>query len=124
MARFSVDADVSPDVVRGLRSYGHDGLSASDTGMRHADDEQQLIVAVLQSRLLVSHNSRDFLLLHRAWLRWPPSLQVSFPLHAGIAVIPQKSRLDHERAVAVLHDLITSSPILANSFVLWKPSRG
>lgn len=92
--------------------------------MRHADDEQQIIVAALQRRVLVSHNCRDFLLLHRAWLRWPPSLQVYFPLHAGIAVIPQKPRHDHERAASVLHDLVSSFPILAESFVLWQPSRG
>ena len=62
------DEDVSAGVVQNLRLRGFDVIKAG--AMRHLglDDESQLAFAVSEKRALVTHNRRDFEVLHERYL--------------------------------------------------------
>lgn len=88
MARFHFDQNVALDIVVMVRHAGHDVVTTGEAGLPDADDDVHLLAAARASRILVTHNRRDFRLLHRAWQRWTRDRGV--PLgHAGILVIPQ-----------------------------------
>ena len=65
MARFYIDHDVSRYVATLLRQSRHDACAAFDVGLASVHDGIQLMTAARQRRILVTHNWKDFLLLHR-----------------------------------------------------------
>ena len=67
MARFFSDENVGLPVVLELRRLGHDVLTSLDAGMANASvpDSQVLAFAAAQNRIVLSHNRRHFLQLHR-----------------------------------------------------------
>lgn len=71
-----------------LNTRGHDAISIKKHQLRGSGDEVILFEAAQEGRCVVTHNEKDFKLLHRAWLRWPLSME-----HAGILVVPQKYAL-------------------------------
>jgi len=91
-----IDADVPGLLAHHLVSLGHDVLTARQAGLTGrvgtpgASDDEVLVTAVRQGRVLVSHNERDFLLLHRAWRRLAVEWAVQPPpSHPGILVFRQ-----------------------------------
>ncbi|MCB0629714.1 MAG: DUF5615 family PIN-like protein [Saprospiraceae bacterium] len=71
--KFYTDEHISKAVVRGLKARGIDAESCVDLGMRTSTDEEHLIFAAGQQRVIVTYDN-DFLKLHQSGLR-----------HAGIA---------------------------------------
>ncbi len=88
MARFHLDQKVARDIADGLRFHGHDVVTANDAGLLDAADDIHLLAAADADRILVTHNGKDFRLLHHAWVRWAHAWGVS-RAHAGILIIPQ-----------------------------------
>jgi hypothetical protein len=82
------DNDVSVHLAALLRDAGHTVTLTRDLRRTRAFDEQQLITALELDANLVTHNYRDFLLLHRAWELWRSRWHVT-ELHPGILVLPQ-----------------------------------
>ncbi len=80
MLRFHLDESVASAVAAGLRRRGIDVTTATDVGLRQADDEVHLQFAMRESRILVTHDA-DFLVLAS---RNTP--------HAGIAYCHLRSR--------------------------------
>lgn len=87
MADFYVDHDVAVQLGRELRALDHSATTARDLGQERATDGEQLLTAATRSWILVSHNKKDFRLLHNAWLTWRGAWSVRME-HAGVLVIP------------------------------------
>ena len=92
MARLYLDHNVSQRLARLLRT-NHDVVSARDLRLTRLTDDAQLLAAVRDDRLLVTHNRGDFALLHDAWLTWPPAFGLALPPHSGILVLDPGKRV-------------------------------
>lgn len=58
-----LDEDISPKVAEILRKKGLDAVSAHETGMLEASDEDQLAFATAEERAMVTRNRDDFITL-------------------------------------------------------------
>ena len=121
MARLYLDSDVSIRLAPLLRAAGHDAVTTAELGQRLATDDEQLLFAVRQDRAVVTHNRKDFLLLHDAWRRWPPAVGAVFPQHAGIIVLDH--RLDPELAPVLTAFLASAAP-LTGALYWWRIGGG
>ena len=67
MARFYSNENIAFPVVTELRRLGHDVLTSLDAGKANAavPDPEVLAFASAENRILLSHNRRHFLDLHR-----------------------------------------------------------
>ncbi len=88
MAHFYLDNDVSVRLARLLRADAHLVTLAKDQHATRAHDEQQLLTALDLTAILVTHNYRDFVLLHRAWHLWAARWNI-YERHPPILVLPQ-----------------------------------
>ena len=77
--RFYMDEHVSLAVTMGLRRRGANILTAQDSGMLRATDEEHLARAVAEGCVIFTQDS-DFLRLHSAGIS-----------HRGIAYAPQQT---------------------------------
>lgn len=78
--RFYLDHDSSAGrVVRGLRTFGFDLVTAAELGKQLDGDGEHLANASELGRVLYTANVRDFARLHRDWMAAGRS-------HAGIVV--------------------------------------
>ena len=57
--RFLVDANVSPDVARLFGAAGHDAVAVRDLRLQDAPDDEILDRALLDDRVIISHDT-DF----------------------------------------------------------------
>jgi len=119
VARFHLDNDVSDALGNGLLRRGHDILHTRHHGQARATDPQQLLTSVALNRILVTHNARDFLLIHHAWRLWPRAYDVSWPHHSGILAIPQPPRLAIERAGEDIDRIGQAGQSLADELYRW-----
>ncbi|TAK20103.1 MAG: hypothetical protein EPO26_18560 [Chloroflexota bacterium] len=123
MADLYLDSDVSVRVAPLLRAAGHDAVTAAEQGRRRATDDEQLLAATQQGRTVVSHNRKDFVLLHDAWRRWSSAYGLALPPHPGILILDQLG--DHAVADAVTRFVTADSVApLANSLYWWRASGG
>jgi hypothetical protein len=115
VATFAADENFATPLARLLSAAGHDIATARDLGLIGAPDDKVLLTAAEQGRVLLTHNSADFLLLHRAWLRWPAAwgLQPA-PRHAGILAVPQLAADLYPWVVEVIGRIVADRPSLAN----------
>lgn len=89
--RFHLDQDVTREIARRLNAHYGDpecAKTATELGLHRAYDGHHLLVAAQAGRVFITHNGRDFITLHDAWMRWAAAWGVT-PQHAGILVIPQ-----------------------------------
>ena len=101
MATFYLDSDVGQELAALLEAQGEDVTTATREGLRSATDDEHLLRASEQRRIIVTHNRNDFELLHQAWLRWSSAWGVE-RYHGGSLVIPQPRALP---VVRTAHDL-------------------
>lgn len=87
MTRLYLDHNVSLHLVASLEEIGHDVATARDYELARLPDDAQLLTTIREERVFVTHNRADFLLLHEAWLTWPPAFGLAFPPHPGILVL-------------------------------------
>lgn len=126
MARFYLDHNVSRRLVRLLREHDHDVITTAELGSERASDGLHLLSASSLDRVLVTHNERDFLMLHDAWLRWRRAWHVT-AAHAGIIVLPQVQQWNPMRSVGELEALAEPSDTprigsaLRNQLWTWRP---
>lgn len=123
MASIYLDNDISLRLAPWLQGAGHDIAAARDLGLEQADDNTQLLTAVRSARLLVTHNRRDFILLHEAWRRWPPALGLVLPPHPGILVLDQAAPEDLALAINSLLSVHTVGTLRGELF-WWRSARG
>lgn len=81
--RLYLDEDTSNRrLVAALRSRGIDVASSLELGMNGSKDEDQLLFAATQGRILVTGNGRDFMAIHSRWMAAGKS-------HAGLLIAPR-----------------------------------
>ena len=79
--KFYLDEDISPKVAELLRRQGIDAVSAHETGMLGAPDENQLLFATNDGRALVTRNRDDFILLTARFFE-------GLKPHHGLVIVP------------------------------------
>ncbi len=107
MAALFLDNDVSVRLAVLLNSEGHDVTTARQERRRSASDAEQLLRASEQGRILVTHNTNDYVLLHDAWLLWSSAWGIE-PHHAGILTIPQSHHVPVDRMARDIDRLLQS----------------
>jgi hypothetical protein len=115
VAAFHIDNDVPVAVAHELLARGHSAFTARDLGLMSAPDPVHLQHAARNNRILVTHNKRDFRLLHQAWTTW-----FATRAHSGILVIKQQALLAPDMADAIDTFVRTGQP-LTNRAYEWKP---
>ncbi len=94
--KFYRDEHIPKAVTDGLRRRGVDVLTAQEAGMHPADDDEHLMLAAREQRVLFTQDA-DFLRLHAA----------GFP-HAGIIYVPQQTKVGYMVAgLRRIHDALT-----------------
>ena len=83
MARFFADEDFDAEIGSALARLGHDldGVAHRGLGNKGTTDDAVLALASGEKRILLTHNRRHFVRLHRA-----------VPNHAGIVVCSQRGQ--------------------------------
>ena len=114
MAVFYFDHGTADDVAAHLETEGHDVLTTLRHGRIRAPDDEQLLTAFQLGRILVTHNARDFVLVHHAWRLWPTALGIGWPAHPGILVIPQPPAITIARAADEIDKSVRSGRRIAN----------
>ena len=123
MALLYGDHNVSRPLVLLFRELGHAATNARALGLDRGSDGTHLLFAAERGWILLTHNERDFLMLHDAWLRWSWAWQVA-PRHAGILVLPQRSDWKPPRLVSEIETLLAANPVMTNQLFAWRASRG
>ena len=96
--RFYMDEHVPSAVTAGLRRRGVDVLTAQEAGMHPAMDDQHLILALEQARVMFTQDA-DFLRLHTAGVG-----------HAGIVYAPQGTSIGEIiRGLMLVYEVLDSS---------------
>lgn len=113
MVRFYLDENVSEKLIPLLRNGDHDVTSAIQSGQRSVSDALLLLDAARRGRLFITHNDRDFKLLHDAWHAWSTEWigQIA-PRHAGILII----RTSNQTVVPVIFDAIQRLLLTVDTF--------
>ncbi len=120
MADFYIDHDVSADVSDLLQHLGHNAPNARDLQLADAHDGLHLLNATRRQAILVSHNGKDFRLLHRAWECWTQAWGITEP-HAGVLILPHGAYQD---SVARLLEFLQAGHPLPNMVYRYQPWRG
>jgi hypothetical protein len=104
VARFYTDENIPLQTVAELRRLSHDVLTSLDAGRANASvpDSEVLAFAAAEHRILLSHNRRDFLRLHRH----------RTADHAGIVLCTFDP--DFSRQAQRIHDTVTAAPEMLN----------
>jgi predicted nuclease of predicted toxin-antitoxin system len=76
-----LDEDISPKVSVILKKKGMDAVSAHETGMLEATDEEQLSFATAEGRVMVTRNRDDFITLTVQFFD-------SLKPHKGLIIVP------------------------------------
>jgi hypothetical protein len=87
VAAFFLDHNVSTHLLYALQSAGHSAIAVRDRFDPRATDEFVLLHAAEHKWILITHNRKDFELLHRAWQRWRAVWTIS-QQHSGILILP------------------------------------
>jgi hypothetical protein len=130
MASVYIDNDVAAEVAALLRGAGHQAVTTGEVGLARAMDTAQLLTAAQRGRSFVTHNAKDFVLLHDGWRRWSEAWGVS-EQHAGILILPQATaaeralgRMNPIELAQFLIDLFATGAPRANELWQWRRGRG
>lgn len=113
MTALYLDEDFHRPTEPYLRQMGYDVYTTIGEGRHQASDPDQLLHAVRQDWILVTHNRTDYELVHLAWTLW--AMQ---PPHPGILVLDQVKL--PERLASAINDFLAAPPTLRNTLHIWK----
>lgn len=65
--RLLLDEHFSHRIAEALRADGHDVQATGDVGLSGTSDEELLVIALEQGRVLVTNNVADFVPIEREW---------------------------------------------------------
>lgn len=105
---FYLDEDVAIALTRMLQELGHAATHTHAESMDRSRDYQQLLHAATRTWVLVTHNARDFRLLHGAWRTWAHEWGVSHQ-HGGILIVEQLPPPRHSE-IAQAIDVFARNP--------------
>lgn len=117
--------DVTKRVSAPLCALGHDAIHTDEVGRKGRTDPRQLAFAAAQGRVLATCNLNDFVLLHEAWLLCPhgqPDPSRTSP--AGIAIVPNSSRISDEESVSVIDRFARDFDSPSGRLFRWRRDHG
>ena len=109
MAAFSLDENVAVAIAPALRGLGHVATTAEEERRLGASDSIQLLHAADRRWTLITHNRRDYRLLHDAWLLWTNAWNVDRD-QSGIIVIEQRLAQPASEITDVIHTFVRDLP--------------
>lgn len=118
---YHFDEDVSLQSVDLLRARGFDIVTYADLGLNGAADYVHLAAAAKAGRILVTHNRKDFVLLHGAWFHWSAVWNVTHD-HSGILILEQP--LPPAVAAEAILELEQIGWTLENRIFYWRRRHG
>jgi hypothetical protein len=81
-----------------------------------------LMAAAQRNRILVSHNWKDFRLLHLTWQHWASEWHVA-QQHAGILIVPQSLWTPDQMAQELVAFVSSPQPLM-NTLHRWRQGLG
>jgi predicted nuclease of predicted toxin-antitoxin system len=108
VARFYLDENLPEYLVACLRDLGHDAVSTTQLGRKGQSDPEQLLLAKQLDRVLITFNSDDFRMLHKAWIVWSRAWETR-QQHAGILILRQEQPAPRPEEIALIIDQIAGS---------------
>jgi predicted nuclease of predicted toxin-antitoxin system len=103
-AKAYLDENIDIRLAALLRHRGFCATTAHAVGLRRADDQTQLLYAASHGYCLVTHNLREFEVLHNSFLSSRQS-------HGGIIIASAKSLYRLADRLAKLFDTLTADEI-------------
>lgn len=120
-----LDEDVTERIARPLRGLGHAVVHANEVGRKGRTDPQQLAYASAHGRMLVTCNRKDFIMLHEAWTLCPHGLGGRQQgVHAGIAIVPNSSRISDTELASIIDQLAREVEAAADRLYDWRRDQG
>jgi hypothetical protein len=119
---FYLDENVTERLADALADLGFDAISAN---RRHKglNDAAQLLTAASLGRILVTTNTSDYLLLHRAWTSWSTAWGLDpVPKHAGILLMHTAPGYNYRRMADEIAGLMrddNATEIFSNRAFAW-----
>jgi hypothetical protein len=108
-----LDECVHPRLAVILVQRGFRATSALHHRTLQLDDESQLDFATSLSAVLLTHDYRDFLRLHREY-------EIRGKAHAGIIILPRRSEMDlQELRASMMLDWLGTLEEIRNRFFRW-----
>lgn len=93
MVALFLDANVAARLAVELSARGLDAISAN-VALKALDDASLMFVASTLSRVLVTTNTSDSILLHHAWLTWTAAWDLNpAPKHSGLLLFHTAPRV-------------------------------
>jgi hypothetical protein len=122
---FYLDENVSDRLVPALHDLGYDAVTTTQLGTKGATDPQQLLTATRLGRVVVTHNSRDFRMLHEALRLWAELWNlVGVTRHAGILMIEAESGMKAAAMARVLVALAQAEADFTDRLFAWNGRTG
>jgi hypothetical protein len=128
---FALDENVADPAAGLLRSRGILANSATELDRLGLSDAEILLQASRNGQTLLSHNGRDFVLLHEAWVTWrrhwtteaeqQAGISAVLSRHAGILIIPTIPIRDLARILEQVADIARS---IADRLFGWSVAGG
>lgn len=121
MPTLYADEDVSRLLAEDL---GAIGLSVTSVRLEHRlgrKDDEHLLFAHQRGFVVLTHNLRDYELLHDAWTHWGAAPGVALPAHPGILVLQRATR---RTMVGVVAEFLAAAPSLTGEAFSWSPVDG
>ena len=122
MAGFYLDNDVAQRLAIDLEALGHVATHAHFRQLDRVPDFVHLLEAATNNLTLVTHNAKDYRLLHGAWTMWPRHFGTEWT-HAGILIIPQ-ARWSTQECAQEIDQLFRETSSFDNQIRRWTPSNG
>ena len=121
MADFYLDEGVTVSLAPELRARGHTARTVRDLGLLGALDSRHLLLAAQREWIFLTHDRRDFFLLHDAWVHWTTTWQVP-ERHAGILLLAQG--VPAWMMAQEINQFLPQARLFANQFYEWSPRGG
>jgi hypothetical protein len=111
-----------------LRGHGFDAVTTTQLGRKGSSDPRQLKYASETARVLVTHNNRDYRMLHEALVLWAEEWGVlDRRRHSGILIIDQGPQQRGGSDIAVLTGIglqVATLGPMENRLFAWNPRVG
>jgi hypothetical protein len=123
LARLCLDHNVSHDLCPLLGRAGHDAITVRDISGERLHDDVLFLTTVRLNRVFITHNRKDFRLLHDAWVTWPVAFAMALPPHPGILVL---DAAPHQILAGVIGSFLERTPIerLVSTIFWWRRHGG
>jgi hypothetical protein len=124
MASIYFDENMSLLLEMLLRVRGYAVFSTVSERRLGSPDPHQLLFAAEHGWILVTHNRRDYRLLHDAWHLWSHAWNTN-RRHSGILVLDQVPGQPVEEMAELIHELVhDASASLSNGLYDWRLATG